>query len=134
MSGAPSQETTAVPVHRRVRVSTAALLVLAFAMLVAGCQSSRGDEAAKAPPASGVREVTARDLVFIPRAIQVPVGTTVTWHFQDGRVPHNVQGDGFKSANVTEGTYQHRFDRPGNYTYVCTVHAGMTGRVEVVGG
>jgi plastocyanin len=121
-----------VPSHRRI--PAAAVLVLAFTMLAAACQSGSPDRAARATPAAGVKDVTARDLAFNPPAIQVPVGTTVTWHFQDGGVPHNVQGDGFKSPNLTNTTFRHRFDRQGAFTYVCTLHAGMTGRVVVVAG
>ena len=111
----------------------AALAALALTVLAAGC-SSGSDKAAKATPAAGVKDVTARQLAFTPAAIQVPVGTTVTWHFDDGSVPHNVQGDGFKSSNLKKTTFQHRFDKPGTYDYVCTLHAGMTGRVVVVAG
>lgn len=116
------------------RILASAVLVLAFTVLAAACQSSSPDRAARSKPATGVKEVTARDLALIPAAIQVPAGTTVTWRFQDGRVPHNVQGDGLKSANLTKSTFRHRFDRPGTYDYVCTLHAGMTGRVVVVAG
>jgi plastocyanin len=118
-----------VPLRRRAT----AVLVIALTMLAAGCQSGRsGDQAARATPAVGVDEVVARDLAFVPPAVQVPAGTTVTWRFDDARVPHNVQGDGFKSEILTKGSFQHRFDRPGSYAYVCTLHAGMTGRVVVV--
>jgi plastocyanin len=110
----------------------AAVLVTVLTMLAAGCQSGGDDRAARATPAVGVDEVVARDLTFVPAAVQVPAGTTVTWQFKDGSVPHNVQADGFKSENLTKGTFQHRFDQPGTYAYVCTLHAGMTGRVVVV--
>jgi plastocyanin len=118
-----------VPLRQR---AAAVALVTALTMLAAGCQSGADDRAARATPAVGVNEVVARDLAFIPSAVQVPAGTTVTWQFMDGSVPHNVQADGFKSENLTKGTFQHRFDRPGTYSYVCTLHAGMSGRVVVV--
>jgi plastocyanin len=117
-----------VPLRRRAAVIA---LVTALTMLAAGCQSGADDRAARATPV-GVNEVVARDLAFVPSAVQVPAGTTVTWQFRDGSVPHNVQADGFKSENLTKGTFQHRFDRPGTYSYVCTLHAGMSGRVVVV--
>jgi plastocyanin len=120
-----------VPVRHRATV--AAVLVIALTMVAAGCRSGRADDqAARATPAVDVHEVVARNLAFVPPAVQVPAGTTVTWQFRDGRVPHNVQGEGFKSENLTKGSFQHRFDRPGSYSYVCTLHAGMTGRVVVV--
>jgi plastocyanin len=128
--GRPDQETH-VPLCRRAAV---VVLVTALMMLAAGCQSRPSDQAARATPAVNVHVVVARDLAFVPPAVQIPAGTTVTWQFKDGNVPHNVQADGFKSKNLTKGTFQHRFDRPGTYPYVCTLHAGMTGRVVVVAG
>jgi plastocyanin len=110
----------------------ALLLVLVFTITSAACQD-RSASGADAQPVTGVSEVTARQLRFQPPAIQVPAGTEVTWRFDDGSVPHNVKGDGFASGNQTKGTFVHRFDRPGEYRYTCTLHAGMDGRVVVTG-
>ena len=108
------------------------LLVLAFTL--AACQSgSAASSAANAPPVRGVTTVDAKDLKFQPPAIEVKPGTEVTWRFVDGSVPHNVKGDGFVSKTQSSGTFSHRFTRPGEYRYTCTLHAGMAGRVVVAG-
>ena len=109
------------------------VLVLTITSTLAACQPGSARSAADAAPVTGVTEVAARDLRFQPPAIQVPRGTEVTWRFDDGSVPHNVKGDGFASENLTKGSFAHRFERPGEYRYTCTLHAGMEGRV-VVGG
>jgi plastocyanin len=109
------------------------VLVLTITWVAAACQPGSARSAADAAPATGVTEVVAKDLRFQPPAIQVPPGTEVTWRFDDGSVPHNVKGDGFVSKNQTRGTFAHRFDRPGDYRYTCTLHAGMDGRVVVAG-
>jgi plastocyanin len=116
-------------------VARAGLLVLVFTItsFVAACQPGSARSAADAAPVTGVTEVVAKDLRFQPPAIQVPPGTEVTWRFDDGSVPHNVKGDGFASKNLTGGTWTHRFDRPGEFRYTCTLHAGMDGRVVVAG-
>jgi len=109
--------------------------VLAAAIVRAGCGSGDdgGGEAA-AVPVTGVTEVAAKDNHFTPAAIQVPAGTTVSWRFEDGLVPHDVKADGFTSGDPQrKGTFAHTFDRPGTYPYRCTVHDGMTGRVVVTG-
>jgi plastocyanin len=113
----------------------ARLLVLVFTItwVAAACQSGSSRSAADATPVTGVTEVVAKDLRFQPPAIQVPPGTEVTWRFDDGSVPHNVKGDGFVSRNQTKGTFARRFERPGEYRYTCTLHAGMDGRVVVPG-
>jgi plastocyanin len=109
------------------------VLVLAFTMSLAACQSSAPDRSERTPPAVGVHDVAAKDLQFLPPAIQVKPGTTVTWHFDDGNVPHDVKADGFASGVQKHGTFSYRFERPGTYTYRCTLHNHMTGQVVVTG-
>ena len=41
-------------------------------------------------------------------------------------------GDGFESDTQLDGTFEHGFDSPGTYTYVCTLHPGMDGTVIAV--
>jgi plastocyanin len=112
-------------------VVRAGLLVLV--LTITACQPGSARSAADAAPVTGVTEVVAKDLRFQPPAIQVPRDTEVTWRFDDGSVPHNVKGDGFASGNETKGSFAHRFERPGDYRYTCTLHAGMDGRVVVTG-
>jgi plastocyanin len=110
------------------------LLLPALAVLVLAACSGGGDGAAAAD-ATPVKtsEVVAKNTRFNPAAIEIPAGTTVTWRFQDGAVPHDVKGDGFESKTQSSGTYRHRFDAPGTYAYRCTLHSGMKGRVVVTG-
>ena len=118
----------------RPGVAAGGLLVLVLTITSGACRAGSATGAADAAPVTGVTEVVAKDLRFQPPAIQVPAGTAVTWRFDDGSVPHNVKGDGFASKNQTKGTFTHRFQRPGDYRYTCTLHAGMDGRVVVVAG
>jgi plastocyanin len=112
---------------RRASMLVTGLLALVVT-ITAACQA---DRSADESPVTGVTEVVAKRLRFRPEAIQVAVGTEVTWRFEDSTIAHNVTGDGFASKNQTSGTWTHRFDRPGEYRYTCTVHAGMDGRVVV---
>ena len=116
---------------RRLPLLTAAL-ALGTALVLTGCGGDDGGGGADAAPVTGVTQVTAKDNRFTPAAIQVPAGTTVTWAFRDGFVPHDVVADGFNSGKPRrKGTFAHTFDRPGTYAYRCSVHDGMTGRVVV---
>jgi len=111
-------------------------LALAAALVLAGCgdDGGGGAAAAAAAPVTGVTRVAAKDNRFTPPAVQVPAGTTVTWAFEDGLVPHDVTGDGWRSGDPQrKGTFAHTFDQPGTYPYRCTVHDGMNGRVVVTG-
>ena len=116
---------------RRLPLLTAAL-ALGAALVLAGCGGDEGGGGADAAAVTGVTQVTAKGNRFTPAAIQVPAGTTVTWAFRDGFVPHDVVADGFNSGKPRrKGTFAHTFDRPGTYAYRCSVHDGMTGRVVV---
>jgi plastocyanin len=107
------------------------LLVLAFTL--AACQSGSAASPADGQPVKGVTTVEAKDLKFLPPAIEVAPGTEVTWRFDDGSVPHDVKGDGFASEIQSRGTFSHRFAQAGEFRYHCTLHAGMEGRVVVAG-
>jgi plastocyanin len=110
-----------------------ALLLLVLSFTLAACQAGSAASPADTPPVRGVTTVDAKDLKFLPPAIEVPPGTEVTWRFVDGSIPHNVKGDGFASENQSRGTFSHRFERAGEYRYTCDLHAGMDGRVVVAG-
>ena len=92
-------------------------------------------------PQIGVTEVRVvahpgQNHFFDPPVIQVRVGNTVTWHFEDTddgeSVPHDVVGEEFASPILSEGTFSHTFTEVGSYPYTCTLHPLMNGRVEVV--
>jgi plastocyanin len=119
-----------VPARPRRRIAPL-LLVLTFTL--AACQAGSAASPADTPPVRGVTTVDAKDLKFLPPAIEVPPGTEVTWRFVDGSVSHNVKGDGFASETRSRGTFSHRFERAGDYRYRCDLHAGMEGRVVVSG-
>jgi plastocyanin len=108
------------------------LLVLAFTLTA--CQSGSAASPADSQPVKGVTTVEAKDLKFLPPAIEVAPGTEVTWRFVDGSVPHDVKGDGFASEIQSRGTFSHRFTQAGEFRYRCTLHAGMDGRVVVAAG
>jgi plastocyanin len=70
---------------------------------------------------------------FAPPNITVKAGTTVAWT-NKGKQPHNAAAnDGsFDSGVIKSGaTWEHRFDAPGEYPYVCTFHTQMKGVVRV---
>ena len=81
-------------------------------------------------PVTGVTEVTVDDNEFEPDAIEVPVGTTVTWRWS-GDAEHNVVGDGFESPVQEEGDFSYAFTDSGTFDYRCTLHPLMRGEVVV---
>lgn len=110
------------------------LLVLGITAIWLLSACSGGASAQSAPAAKGVSEVLVKDMRYTPGAIEVPAGTTVTWRFQDGQIPHDVKGDAFQSEVLRAGAFTHTFSTPGSHDYHCTLHPGMTGRVIVTVG
>ncbi|MGH9153240.1 MAG: plastocyanin/azurin family copper-binding protein [Acidimicrobiales bacterium] len=114
--------------ERRRWAATAAVLVA-----LAGCGggSDPGDEpGAEAEPGT----VVLRDIAFKPEVLRVEAGTTVTWRFEDRGIAHDVKAEdgSFVSEVMDSGTFEHTFDRPGSYDYLCTLHpTQMTGTIEV---
>jgi plastocyanin len=77
--------------------------------------------------------VWMQNISFNPSSLTVPVNATVTWTNKDG-MTHNVTSDSgwFASGNINQGgTYSHQFTSTGTFTYRCTIHAGMTGKIIV---
>lgn len=77
--------------------------------------------------------VVITNLSFIPHRMVVTAGQTVTWKWDDSLTPHNVSfdNDGPHSPTQTNGSWSMRFDTPGTYTYRCTIHNNMVGKVVV---
>jgi len=72
---------------------------------------------------------------FSPRAIRVAPGATVTWTNSDNTA-HNVTftaaANSIKTSDFATGTASLVMPAAaGTYPYSCTIHAGMTGSVQV---
>ena len=106
--------------------------VVLLVLVLAGCGSDADSGAPPGPPEKGT--VILRDIAFKPGELKVKVGDTVTWRFDDKGINHDVVADdeSFKSEIQDSGTFQHTFDKPGKYPYVCTLHrAAMKGTIIV---
>jgi plastocyanin len=101
----------------------------AATMLVAAVSVS-GISAAKAQDAN---TVVMKNFDFSPMMLTVKAGTTVTWKNMDGE-PHTVVSpDGvFRSHALDQGdTFTFKFDTPGTYKYICSIHPKMMAAIVV---
>ena len=76
--------------------------------------------------------VTIRNFMFAMDVTVTP-GSTVTWKNLDGE-PHTVASlDGlFHSKALDEGdSYSFKFEKPGVYKYICSIHPRMNATVTV---
>ncbi|MWV65019.1 halocyanin domain-containing protein [Halorubrum sp. JWXQ-INN 858] len=128
----------AEPTRREFVSSTGTLAVVALA----GCADDDGadgdPEDLTGEDAVDVVVGAGNGLEFAPADVVVEPGTTVVWEWTGNGGGHDVvEVDGaFESDLVDEAgyTFEHTFDEPGLYEYVCTPHqtSGMTGTVDVV--
>jgi len=84
-------------------------------------------------PAADATTISIREFMFAPTAMTVPVGTTVRWKNLDGE-PHTVRSvDATFASNALDqnDSFAFKFDKPGTYRYVCSIHPQMVGTVVV---
>jgi plastocyanin len=88
---------------------------------------------AAAPAAAGKAEVKIDNFNFSPVALTVKAGTQITWTNGDD-IPHTVVSDGqaFKSKVLGSGEkFTFTAAKPGTYSYSCSIHPNMTGKLVV---
>jgi plastocyanin len=121
-----------------------------------GSETTSGSSGGGSATSGGETTVAAGPdgrFVFEPKEVEVAVGDTVVWEFKsaghnvsavpkdsetvsipNGAKPFASYESGDLYAVVPEGeTYEHTFETPGEYTYVCIPHvtSGMVGTVTV---
>jgi len=110
-------------------MARALLLAAALAVLIAaGCGGSDGSST----PVATTEVTMAKSYRFDPKVIEIEAGQTVTWTNEDN-FTHTVEVDGQDDHKVDRGdSVSIKFDSPGTYDYVCTLHRqDMEGKVIV---
>lgn len=77
--------------------------------------------------------VTIRNFAFSPSSLTVSAGTAVTWKNLDGE-PHTVVSDQglFHSGGLDQNdSFTFKFDKPGTYGFICSIHPTMRGTIVV---
>ena len=78
-------------------------------------------------------QIVIKDFMFAPMTSTIKTGTTVTWTNKDDE-PHTVTGDTalFRSGALDTGeAYSFKFDHPGTYHFICSIHKYMVGTIVV---
>jgi plastocyanin len=114
------------------------------AVLLAGCgggsTSVKDNGAVTTTGAADAQTATVGmtdQLKFVPNTVNAKVGTVTLDVKNEGQVPHNLHFD--ESSLGKTGTVDGKttaklkvvFDKAGTFTFVCTFHSGMTGKVVV---
>jgi plastocyanin len=119
------------PVSLRRSIVLAAIGIaacLAILLAIGGIRHRSADAAA-------IPTIPIDNFLFSPKTLTIPLGASVTWINRDGDV-HTVAADDtpqtFKSAGLdTDDKFSFTFTKPGTYSYHCSVHPHMTGKIIV---
>jgi len=115
-----------------------------LALFLAGCAGQKASNAPQIPssdvsaevissqPAQESAEVEIKDFTFTPETVTIQKGGSVTWINLDS-VQHTVSIDGMADSDKLglNQEFTQVFDKAGEYPYICTIHASMTGKVIV---
>ncbi|MGN6256070.1 MAG: cupredoxin domain-containing protein [Solirubrobacterales bacterium] len=112
---------------RPLRIAAASLAVVALL----GASAA----AAQAPQRPKPTIVTVNDFFFGPDTVTIKAGRTVKWVWSEANTyPHDVhlkQGPqrlkerstySTHTTAVTDASFKKKFERPGTYRYICTIH------------
>jgi len=109
-------------------MTTGNLAIVLFVML-AVLSTIRGKETETAKA-----EVVMDNFSFSPQTFTVSAGATVTWTNRDS-MPHTVTStdNRFPKSRVLKPgqSYSNNFVAPGTYSYFCSIHPRMTGKIVV---
>jgi plastocyanin len=124
------------------RSTTLLATALAALLLLAACSGGGAATTTTTTTAGGSStsaagggqfQVVIDSFAFTPAELTVPVGATVTWVNHQGARHDVVAADGtFTSPLFGDGeAFSFTFAAPGEYPYVCSIHAGMEGTIIV---
>jgi plastocyanin len=115
-------------------------LVLLLALLAIGATACGEDDGGGAEGASsgecpsGAVVIEMVDIKFDPEDATAAAGDEICWINEDA-IDHNAvaeSGAEFESELFGKGeTFTATVDAPGTVEYICTIHPGMTGTIEV---
>jgi len=114
-------------VRRALRGSAVAVLVGGGAVLLLGAPA--------AAHGTGHHDVEIKQYMFMPMALDIEQGETITWTNQD-TAAHDVTVTAgpvsFHSPLLAQGkSWSHTFSVPGSYSYICSVHPEMKATITV---
>jgi plastocyanin len=120
--------------HRHLNMCTLAFALFVAVALLASIGAEKGDIRSPVLSENGHAEVVLEKLRFSPQTLSVPVGTTVTWINHDSVPKIVVSAEQPLEAPpmLRAGqAFSRTFATAGTYSYFCSVHPGVTGKIVV---
>jgi plastocyanin len=126
--------TVLTPFLRHLNTGTLAFFMLVALATLTNMRGKEAETKASIPAKASKTEVLIDNFSFSPKTFTVPAGATVTWTNHDN-VPHVVTSadDQFKKSPVlkTGQRFANTFPTAGTYSYFCSIHPRMTGKIIV---
>ena len=122
------------PLRRNINTGNLAI-VLFVALAVLSTIRGKDAETTKGALAKSTKsEVVIDNFSFSPQTFTLPAGATVTWTNRDN-MPHTVTSADnrfSKSPALKPGqSFSNTFPAVGTYSYFCSIHPRMTGKIVV---
>jgi plastocyanin len=123
---------TAIAKHRAGRSWLIALVAILALAILALAQLGQGSAAGATATASGTRTVAINHFKYSPTPLHVSNGTTVVFA-NNSKVKHTATRRGsFDTGKIKPGhSVSVRFGAAGTYSYTCTLHPEMHGKIIV---
>ena len=122
------------PFLRHVNTGTLAFVLFVALALLSTMRGKEPETREPAPAKATKSEVVIDNFSFSPKTFTVTPGATMTWINHDN-VPHVVTStdDQFKKSPVlkTGHCFSNTFATAGTYSYFCSIHPRMTGKIIV---
>ena len=122
------------PFLRHVNTGTLAFVLFVALALLSTMRGKEPETRESAPAKATKTEVVIGNFNFSPKTFTVPVGATVTWTNHDN-VPHVVTSanNQFQKSPVLKAgqSFSNAFATAGTYSYFCSIHPRMTGKIIV---
>jgi len=122
------------PFLRRLNMGTLAFVLFVALALLNTMRGKEPETRESAPAKAAKTEVIIGNFSFSPKTLTVQVGATVTWTNHD-KVPHLVTtaDNRFQKSPVLKAgqSFSNTFATAGTYSYFCSIHPQMTGKIIV---
>ena len=122
------------PILKHLNTGTLALAMFVVLALLSSTQGKDSQTRDSAPVKATRTEATIDNFSFSPNTLTLSVGARVTWINHDN-VPHVVSSadNQFKKSTVlkTGQSFSHTFATAETYSYFCSIHPRMTGKIIV---
>jgi plastocyanin len=122
------------PLRRHINTGNLAIVLFVTLAVLSTIRGKEAETTKAALAKSTKSEVVIDNFSFSPQTFALPAGATVTWTNHDN-MPHTVTSadNRFSKSPVLKPgqSFSNTFPATGTYSYFCSIHPRMTGKIIV---